>query len=237
VVATNGTARIYLPDGAYGFISNGTDGEVDGGYIELEGGVRAAGWTEVEVTVSGDLLVWVGIEYEEIGDVVGIVGAGTRPSVQLVGPRFMTAVNATVATFVETNMLSGEDFYRVYAPGAVYTVDGAGAFEVTMPVGCYGTVTGSGGLLIGGHEEVTLNTGLNELTTNATTGNLHVNVSNSRMYMLNGRVSARSGTATALRGRFEGTMIIASSPLNTISIQSGMNARAIDWWDESEYWF
>ena len=226
VALDTGTLNVYLPVGYNGYVVDGLVGQIEGGSQLL-----TYGWDEITVTTAGDIFVYVWIDMQLIGSVHGIVGYGRAARFMLAGPELVTKVTPGTAS-IDGLMLSGQDFHRVVAPGGAFVVSGSGTFNVDMPYGNYGTVTGSGGLTIDGEASQDLFNGTNSFTTGATTGNLHINVATELAFQLNGMVRQRvlTSTVTGLKGRLEGVLVTETDPWNAIVLSCPVSARPAPWW-------
>jgi hypothetical protein len=226
VCLDTGTITVRLPAGCYGYAYDGVDGEMEGGSVTLE-----AGDNEITITKAGDISVDVYIEYEAGGTFAGIVGQGTRAQIMLAGTTpYNELWDDGTAVMSGNHKQDGADFWRIFPPGEWFTVSGAGTFSVYCHPGNFGTVTGSGGLEIGGETVQTLEDGWNYFTTGVTTGTLHVNTGTNNRFMVNGNVRMnRAGEVVGFSGAFYGSVVLNRSPWNMIAIASRARASLTDW--------
>jgi len=223
-----GTITVRLPDGCEGYVMNGDTGVIDGGARHLESGDHT-----LTITTQGDITVYAWISYQDAGYSVGYVGAGTSPSILLTGPDKIVRVYDSGTAVITGPFKYGdpvEDYWRVYEPGTMFEVTTGGTFTMQVPQGTFGSIVGSGGLLFDGESTVVIDSsGWYDVTTNSTTGYLHVNTYSTQNFVLNGFVRSRSGEVSRITGRMEGTVMLTYSPTNFAVLSSRVRA-VPTWW-------
>lgn len=223
-VASTGTLLAYVPGGVLGTASSGSAGVLEDSPVTLDSG----GWTTLNVTTAGDLDILVAVNSTLVGTVSGYVGGGRGAQLVLAGTDRVALVTPGTGTVVGLPF-PDETYHRVFPPGEQFTVDGAGTFTVYLPDGCYGTVTGSGGLTVNGEEEVVLEAGNNSINTAATTGTLHVNVGTNLNFLITGRVYHRGGNIRSIRGAMTGVWAVGEDTAALVYLR--VNARAETLWE------
>lgn len=221
-VSGNGTINVYLPDGVVGVA---TAANLTSTPVELSPGDNELTFTAADTAVSVE--IWS--DYEVLAEVSGVVGTGRRANLVLAGTHVVTFLDET-GDFTATidGLTLEDDLHRVAPPGGAFVVSGAGTFGVYMPYGCYGTVTGSGGLEIDGDEAQDLVPGeWTTFDTGITTGNLHVNVASTMLFQLSASARSRNGEVAALRGNIEGFIVLDRDPWNVAILSMKARSKAL----------
>jgi len=210
---TYGDFILHLPVGLTAIVTSGTT------TVGSSPKSCTAGDTTIVTSGStGNFTVAVSLDYVTVGDLIGVVGEGYHPRIQLLG----TSISGSCTD--NGGNATGSPVTCLPASTTI-TVTKAGTFDIAIPHGVVATATSGSGVTIT-QSPKTCVAGETTTVTATGTGTFTVEMRILSGYVISGRVSLNSeGDVVSISGNIEGFYIADNQTWNILSYSRKFSGR------------